>query len=359
MTLRILKHAFILAPANAITIVAWCTLPAMGNMLLIGAKQGLTAGTVNSVTTTDDGMVAVGTKHGLFLWKNGKMRHYTGDWFNPHLGSEGRIVPGNSALPGNNVRDCAVTGNGTLWIGVQGGLARFRNGRIEDMTSALRSAWVRAEGRPTEFIKANQPWRFVWRVYANRGHGLWVGTRGGGVFRWDKKHGEFRLIRGNGQMNQWVEGFAQAPDGKLYIDIFHLGVFTYDHGKLVRLRLGAKEKDVRTDQARAISIGKHGDLWISCNHGLWVRNANRWLRYRGAPNGPLPADYVWQLTTDKAGRVWVRTDGGDAVKTSKGWRYPTIATFKRDECPRCWIGHKGHFWVADDSHVARDPKITW
>ncbi len=160
-------------------------------------------------------------------------------------------------LPMNSILAAAQTSDGYLWLGTETGLVRFDGVRFDT------------------FNRDNEPELaidFVVSLLADRRGTLWVGTRGGGLFR-------------------------------------------YREGRFSRL-----SHDPALNEAWAIVEAADGAVWIGCRGGLY-RHADDEIRPIPLPGSGF-AHYVRSLAEDHDGRIWVgRRNGGVCVLTRQGERW--------------------------------------
>jgi ligand-binding sensor domain-containing protein/signal transduction histidine kinase len=95
------------------------------------------------------GALWIGTSQGLNVFEGGKFKGYT---------------TANGLAGNTNVALCEDESGG-MWIGTDGGLSRWENGKFSRLM---------AQGSPTNWVNA---------LYLDRDQTLWVGTKGGGLYR--------------------------------------------------------------------------------------------------------------------------------------------------------------------------------
>ena len=94
---------------------------------------------VSHIAELPDGTMAFGSQHGLALWRDGKLTTFTGPQTPPDSKLAGRPVPESPSLPGGGVWALTAARDGSLWVGLLGGLARVKDGKVEDLTPRLGS----------------------------------------------------------------------------------------------------------------------------------------------------------------------------------------------------------------------------
>ena len=123
----------------------------MGERVQYTKAAGLTNDFIRALLEGRDGSVWIGTDEGLNRWRNGALTSY-------------REPEGLAYF---SVRTLLEDSAGDIWIGTERGLSHWRNGAFlrDEATARLAS-------------------EKVWAIHEDRGGGLWFGTRGAGLFRW-------------------------------------------------------------------------------------------------------------------------------------------------------------------------------
>ena len=119
---------------------------------------GPTNGFVTAFCEDGEGAMWIGTEGGLARFRGGRI-----DKYHPFRADYG---PGFRGLPYATVRALVAARDGDLWIGTDGGLARFRDGKF-----AFDPVIDRMRGEK------------VWAIHEDPASCLWLGTRGNGLFR--------------------------------------------------------------------------------------------------------------------------------------------------------------------------------
>lgn len=149
-------------------------------------------------------------------------------------------------LPLNTVQALLQTGDGYLWVGTGGGLARF---------DGVRFATFESSSIP-ELAS-----RSIFGFLEDRDGNLWIGHAEGAAIHRD---GAFRVAFGQEVTNgRRVWSFAQAPDGAIWAATEN-GLVRWK-GRVTRVY--RKEDGLPTDRLRAVAFDREGTLWIATTGG--------------------------------------------------------------------------------------------
>jgi diguanylate cyclase (GGDEF)-like protein len=150
---------------------------------------------------------------------------------------------------------------GFIWLGTEDGLDRY---------DGLSFTSYKYDAKDP----ASLPNNMVWAIAEDAQGDLWVGTEGGGVARWDHERDHF-----------------------------------------VRLGSG-KEASLRIPpRVRALLVASDGKVWIGTKDEGLARldpKSGRLEAFRHDPDhaGSLTSDGVYAILPDRAGKLWIGTDGG-------------------------------------------------
>lgn len=272
----------------------------------------------------------------------------------------------DQGLPHDVVTAVAQDGDGFLWAGTEGGLARWDGYRFR--------RYVPAPGVPGAL-----PDNFILCLHTDPKGVLWIGMAAGGLARYDPALDRFDIISAEQDRLNTSSVHALADDGAggLWVGtdngLDHLDPVT---GKLSRSsQEGADNAALLDRQVRALLLDSGGALWVGTAGGLARRERNGVFHVV-----PLPGNAqisVWTLFQDSASRIWIGTqaqgafviDGdvhtvpGASIRGDRGnelngeWVY-TIAEGKPGEV---WLGTYGHGIVAIDGktgemrHIVHEP----
>ena len=189
----------------------------------------------------------------------------------------------------------AQDASGFLWIGTQGGLARWDGYRFRRYTAAAETA-------------GSLPDSFILALHVDDRGRLWIGTSAGGLARYDAARDQFVVAAGPLDLNDAsVSAIVGDGQGGLWIGtgagLDHLDA----RGVLQR---GAATADqtpgLPNDVVQALLTDRTGALWVGTRHGLWLRkrgDAKFSAVPLSTPEGTAPA--VTRIYEDSAGRIWI------------------------------------------------------
>ena len=266
-----------------------------------------------------------------------------------------------TGLPSNVAQALIQTRDGYLWVGTEGGVARFDGVRFR----IFRVNEVPALG--DNLIRC---------FFEDRDGALWIGTQKG-VARY--ADGRFERI---GDLQAPVAAIVQHPDGAIWIGTQDAGLWEYRASKLEQRADGRLMKP--TDSPMRLFVDSTGRIWAAINHGallcidrgamhvpepamaglrqanrfleyprgtLWIGNDHglfRWrngeLRQFGKSSG-LPDDQVTDLSVDHAGRLWVAVQSLWVAENPEADDF-TRVTVPQVEYPRYFIqDREGTYWI--------------
>ncbi len=288
-----------------------------GSFIHFSADEGAPAGTVTALRETPDGKVRVETTQQSAEW-NGRGwlglesagTPKVGSLFEARLrngwaaeatrravtllrgGSREAVLSVGKELPGSRIQALLADREGCLWIGTNGGIARWENGKIQRLppTDALAGASVLS-------------------VLEDREGNLWVGTETDGlqVLRDARFH---NIGTREGLSSDATTTVVEDSAGTIWIGT--------NGGGLNVVRRNVNVPGVSTtyavrdvllsDVILSLAAGKNGELWVGTPDGL--------NRIRGSAVDSfssvdgLPDDFIRSLLVDADGSLWIGTRRG-------------------------------------------------
>ena len=256
----------------------------------VTVDDGLPQSTVTAFAQDATGFLWIGTEGGLARYDGYAVRTYGAN----------RAGPG--ALPQAFVHALLTSRDGTLWVGTYGGgLARYVPARDGFATADP----VAAACHPR-----------VSRLREDADGGLWVGTVGGGVCRYDPATGAvtrpppFAL-----PFDAQVQALALDAEGALWIGTHGDGLARVD-ARTQRHRPLPPAVAAVTDtlDVEALALRPGGGVWLGTAHGRTFRlapdAAGTWRLETLLARGEAVDD----LLVDADGTLWVATRGGGLVR---------------------------------------------
>ena len=296
---------------------------------------------------------ACGAGSGLFRYRRGKFEEVAGDF-----GISSRIY-----------RALLVDSRGALWVGGDGGLARFDRGRVTRvfsgametnvhaiMEDAAGTVWVGAnnglhrfegasehvyttrDGLPENLVfgVAPAPDGGIWvgthrgslaelrdgafRIYtardgippggiltllADRDGSLWIGTEGGGLCRFAR--GKFSSYQTrDGLSNQVVRCLLEDSEGSLWMGTAGGGVNRF---KEYRVTMRTMREGLPSDSVRSVQQDRWGDLWLGTTAGVARIRPSGDISVYGAKDG-LSTDLAWPVLRDGSNNLWAGSESG-------------------------------------------------
>ena len=217
-----------------------------------------------------------------------------------------RHVDGDaSSIADDRVRGLLIDRRGVLWVGTRNGLQR----------------WL-GEGRGFERVATALEGQFVVRLLEDRDGRLWIGTEehGAALLGRDGKLTRIapRPLDAAGLSHYWVYGFAEGPEGEMWIATFGGGVDVVDTNTLRivdRLRADPTLQDtIGADRVGAVFRDRAGLMWV----GTWgegiARHDPRTRAFRALRFSPNRADGLTHAAVVRAmemrdGTIWAGTNG--------------------------------------------------
>jgi signal transduction histidine kinase/ligand-binding sensor domain-containing protein/CheY-like chemotaxis protein len=237
------------------------------------------------------------------------------------------IWQANQGLPEVSVGALAFTEDGYLWVGTQGGLARFDGVHFVVFDSAnspgLKSSYIRS-------------------LAANPDSSLWVGTDSGlGLL----KDGKFTPLAGeSGFYDSSIKALRLDAQGALWIGTAGMGVGQLKNGRLTRY---TRKQGLAGDQVTSIEQTPDGSIWIGTTAGLNRVKDGQILTFTTRQG--LPNDLVNTVLAEDNEQVWVGTASGvcelrhghcDLLPGTKSLKASVRALYK-DAIGTLWVGTAG------------------
>ena len=194
----------------------------------------------------------------------------------------------------------AQDGDGFIWLGTQGGLARWDGYRFRGY-------------QPNPKDPASLPDSFVQTLHTDPKGRLWIGTSAGGLVRYDRDHDNFTPValgETEGSRSH-IGAIADDGAGGLWVGTNNgLAHLPSDTAAPVVLRYDANDPgSLLEGDVQTVLPDHEGRLWIGTQKGLARRDAgtDRFVRVRL----PISSDTLVGVTAlfeDDDGRIWIGTN---------------------------------------------------
>lgn len=295
----------------------------------------LPAQTVTTLFQDRNGMIWIGTTHGLSCCNRNRRPidiHYVNT-----TDQDGNTIR-------ENVTDLAVL-SGEIWIGTDNGL------RLYTADMHLRRIFTTAN--------STLPHNNIKRLLLDRHGTMWIGTNNGVVYL-DRAHRTFRKVETDDRnfSFKYVYDIKEDNDGEIVVNISSGVCF-------IRAERDAKG-EIRQLHFRPMYLGNlgssdnsdvpyfdpdlQGNLWIgSISDGIFrYDKARRTLvQYKNDPHDPtsIVSDRIYTIHTDRLNRTWIGTDAGlcrydpqtDGFERIETNTPLSVRTIVSDDDNRLWI----------------------
>jgi ligand-binding sensor domain-containing protein/signal transduction histidine kinase len=183
--------------------------------------------------------------------------------------------------------------DGSLWIGTDGGVFHWANGRMTSFGagSGLTDLRIRA-------------------LFESRDGAVWIGTLFGGLYIYQDGALSRSYGPADGVVDGQLESFAQDRDGRVWIGSNGNGLSVYENSRF-RL-LGDLEQPPERD-ITGMLVDRRGDFWVSTDRAGFFRHrpgrrGSSWEPF-GVTQG-LGDSLVGLMLEDRDGNFWVSTTRG-------------------------------------------------
>jgi diguanylate cyclase (GGDEF)-like protein len=251
----------------------------------------------------------------------------------------------DQGLPQPIVTSLVEDGQGFLWVGTQGGLARWDGYRFRNYL-------------PNAKVPGSIPDNFINVLHTDPAGELWIGTSTAGLVRYDHHNDKFVTYPAapNGLSNPDVMSIADDGRGGLWIatetGLNHLDPKT---GKIYVIRHNESDPSSLPDDRIYTVLHDHiGSVWVGTKNGL----ARRDLNSDKFDNIPLTSKdgeklVIRSLFEDSKGRIWIGTSLNGAFVINAPGRKPQQvveldsinSTFESDFVNCISESNSGEIWL--------------
>jgi signal transduction histidine kinase/ligand-binding sensor domain-containing protein/DNA-binding response OmpR family regulator len=316
---------------------------------LSGPASALSSREINCIAPDEAGNLWIGTSEGLNIADTRSQRVIT------HLPRPGYM----HSLTSKWIKCAYIDQQGIYWLGTfRGGINKYdKNLNLFDIKLSR------------SFFPQTRPTAIVSSFAEGRNGEVFIGTDGGGLFRYNRKTDQVSAVDlglpVHGQHPLSVLAMQMSRDNKLYIGTYAWGLIILDPvtGKRQYMRQGPGAGDLNSNNVFCIKEDSKGQVWIGMNgEGVNVLKDGKVvmkLTPRPRPDAGnevmLPMNgYVRAIEEDTAGNMWIGTHGGGVnvfdpqrrqwtTYTQGNNRLPSdkVQTILRDSHGRMWLGTFG------------------
>jgi ligand-binding sensor domain-containing protein/two-component sensor histidine kinase len=235
-------------------------------------EQGLPQNTIHAMLQTRDGFLWIGTQGGLARFDGSSFILYK--------------AGAPNSIPGESITGLAEDRDGSLWISSDGGLTQYRNGSFHNYSSR--------DGLPENSI---------WRIAGDSAGGVWAVTRRSQLFHFDGKtmlpHESF-----SGRPQE-VNAMAVDIHGTLWVATFD-GLFALERGRSLK-RFTSKD-GLAGDSVFALALNHQGELWVAGTGGLTHLSARGFVPIQ-IPELTTATLLAFDPSGSEDGTIWTGSTG--------------------------------------------------
>jgi signal transduction histidine kinase/ligand-binding sensor domain-containing protein len=193
-------------------------------------------------------------------------------------------------LPGTRIQALQSDRQGSLWIGTNGGLVRYANGKLDKLpvTDPLASSSVLA-------------------IFEDREGNLWAGTESNGLQILRDQRFQTLTTR-DGLPSDNVTTVVQDGAGSLWVGTAGNGVTALKPASNQKPRTYSVRDGLLSDVILSLATAPNGDLWVGTADGLSRIRRGRVDSFTSADG--LPDDFIRSLYADADGTLWIGTRRG-------------------------------------------------
>jgi len=261
------------------------------------------------------GYIWVGTQRGLLKYDGENSKNYTHNKDDP------------GSIPDNYVSTIFVSKSNELWVGTDGGLAKY---------IPTKDSFETYQFPHEAFGKKKSP--VITSITESADSTFWIGTWGSGLVHLDIKKQTFNLYKNdpldeNSISDNKIYTAVEDSSGIIWIGTRSGGLNKLDKqsGRITRfLHSNGDDSSISHNRVYSLLFDSEQNLWVGTRGGglnLLNRNKNGFVRFRYSPNdeNSISNDNVMAIHEDQFGSIWVATNGGGLnqlnIETNKFIRY--------------------------------------
>ncbi|MFZ9848774.1 MAG: ligand-binding sensor domain-containing protein, partial [Flavobacteriales bacterium] len=216
---------------------------------------------------------------------------------------------------------------GFLWMGTRGGgITKFDG--INFKTYSVRDGLIN---------------NYVFNIKEDSEHNLWVGTNDG-LSKFNGKTFQNFKPKSNGMV--WVQEIAIDKQDRKWLAT-NMGVILFDKGKFTNI---SQKLNLKKEVINAIHIDKKGDVWFGTSGGLFkfsIVNNEYILQGKGKWKS-IMINSITSIKEDKNGNIYVGTYGNGAYKyvNKEFSRIDSNSTLNKQTVLDIYFDHHQNIWLA-------------
>ena len=271
------------------------------------------------------------------------------------------------SLSNNYVRAIFKDSSGNLWIGTRKGLNKLITDKAKGFDYSLnRFQHFQYDPEDPASLSHNE----VWCIYEDRAKNLWIGTRNGGLNKFNRTTEKFTHYlhdpeNPNSLTRMGILSIYEDRSGTLWIGAYSYagGLYSFDRSteQFNRYEYNPDDPDsISHNEVWCIFEDRSGALWIGTGNGLnkFNREKKKFTRYQyitGKTNH-MHINRVFCINEDKAGILWIGTDWGLYKFNSLSGKF--AAFFEKDGLPNNRIlgilqDNDGNLWLSTNRGISR------
>jgi len=272
--------------------------------------KSLSANEIRSIYVDRSGTIWIGTLGAginRFNYEQGKFDHFFHDPY--RMGS----------LSNNYVRAIFEDRSGTLWIGTRKGLNKLITDKTKGFDYRLnRFQHFKYDPEDPDSLSHNE----LWCIYEDRSKNLWIGTRNGGLNKFNRTTEKFtHYLHDPGNPNSLsrmgILSIYEDRSGTLWIGSYSGGLYNFDRstGQFKRYQHNPDDPDsISHNEVWCIFEDSSGLLWIGTGNGLNKFNSDTekftHYHYSLSNKNRTQINRIFSIYEDKRGILWMGTDWG-------------------------------------------------
>ncbi len=277
----------------------------------ISRRDGLASGSITAITQDHQGLMWIGTKHGINRFDGTEFIHF-------HTG--------NSELTSNDISSLLIGNKNWLWVGTYGNgvhklnLTTFEiapfihedlGNQINNLLHESDSTILILTNQGVARVNTNQPNNIVnlsshitksASAIAINKQSIWIGTNNGELFKLDQNNTFVSYSLANYSLGIFIQQLHPIDDQRLLIGTHQHGLMIFDIVDQSITKLEINALDIRD-----IIRDKNGTFWIgSDGHGIYKIKGDKITNYlhRSTLVNSLTSNAIQACFEDRNGNLW-------------------------------------------------------